>query len=140
MGAATEKLTNLVDSNDRYDIPATELRAAQAEAMNERFQERKDKIKLLAHRASEANLDEVRSAEEVVQLLFPHTAYKSYPESFLMDERWDRLSRWLDTVSTYRVPVDKVKDASDVDGWALKSNTLGSAPKASGSSSSAAIT
>ncbi len=117
MGAAVEKLTNLVDSNDRYDIPATELRAAQIEAMNERFQERKDKIKLLAHRASEANLDEVRGLEEVVQLLFPHTAYKSYPESFLMDERWDRMSRWLDTVSTYRVPVDKVKDAGDVDGW-----------------------
>ena len=39
-----------------------------------------------------------------MQLLFPHTAYKSYPESFLTDERWDRLAKWLDTVSTHRVP------------------------------------
>ncbi|MGE3693461.1 MAG: hypothetical protein AB7F98_18955, partial [Novosphingobium sp.] len=117
MGAAADKLTELVGSDDRYDIPVADLRAAQVEAMNERFQERRDKIKLLGHRASEANLAEVRSFEDVVQLLFPHTAYKSYPESFLMDERWDRLSRWLDTVSTYRVPVDRVKDAPDVDGW-----------------------
>ena len=59
----------------------------------------------------------MRSLEEVVKLLLPHTAYKSYPESWLAQKRWDRLSKWLDTVSTHRVPVDKVSDAADVDGW-----------------------
>ncbi|MBW8785039.1 MAG: hypothetical protein JF593_10460 [Novosphingobium sp.] len=114
---AVEKLTSLVDSNDRYDIPYAELREAQIAAMNERFQQRKDQIKLLRHRAEEAGLEEIGSLDDAVQLLFPHTAYKSYPESFLMDQRWDRMSKWLDTVSSYRVPVDKVKDAPDVDGW-----------------------
>jgi hypothetical protein len=114
---AVERLTSLVEAEDRYDIPFEELREAQVAAMNERFQERKDKIKLLAHRAEEANLSEIRSHEEAVQVLFPHTAYKSYPEGFLIDKRWDRMSKWLDTVSTNRVPVDKVKDAPDVDSW-----------------------
>jgi hypothetical protein len=117
MGEAADRLTRLVDSDERYDIPFEELRGAQIEAMNERFQERKDAIKLLRHRAEESNLAEVRSHADMVPLLFPHTAYKSYPENWLMDERWDRLSKWLDTVSTYRVPVDKVKDAASVDDW-----------------------
>lgn len=117
MGAAADRLTSLVHKDDRFDYDFADVRAAQIEAMNERFQERKDAIKLLRHRAEEANLTEVRSHEDMAQLLFPHTAYKSYPENWLMDERWDRLSKWLDTVSTHRVPVDAVKDAGSVDDW-----------------------
>jgi len=117
MGAATERLTGLVDSPDRYDIPGSELRAAQVEALNERFQERKGAIKLLGHRAKDAGLNAVHSLEDIVRLLFPHTAYKSYPESFLVDRKWDRLSRWLDTVSTYRVPPQDNAGIKDVDDW-----------------------
>jgi hypothetical protein len=85
--------------------------------MNERFQERKSQIKLVGHRASEAGITEVGSHEDVVKLLLPHTAYKSYPENWLIGKRWDRLSKWLDTVSNHRVPVDKVSGADDVDDW-----------------------
>lgn len=120
MSSAVERLTRLVDKEDRYDIPHSELRAVQIEAINERFQQRKDQIKLVAHRAREAGIEEVRSLEDVVKLLLPHTAYKSYPENWLAQQRWDKLAKWLDTVSTYRVPVDKVSEARDVDDWIEK--------------------
>ena len=120
MGAAVEKLTRLVEAEDRYNISFADLRGAQLEAMNERFQERKDQIKLVGHRAREAGVTAVHSPEDVVKLLLPHTAYKSYPESWLVGGRWDRLSRWLDTVSTHRVPADQVSDTADVDGWIEK--------------------
>ena len=51
MGAAVEQLTSRVRAADRFATPHAELRAIQVEAMNERFQERKDRIKLLGHRA-----------------------------------------------------------------------------------------
>jgi hypothetical protein len=117
MGAAVERLTGLVGSAAGYDIPFEELRAAQVEAMNERFQERREAIKLVGHRAREANIAEIRSLEDAVQLLLPHTAYKSYPESFLTGEKWDRLSKWLDTVSTYRVPVPDPASINGIDDW-----------------------
>jgi hypothetical protein len=120
MGEAAERLTGLVEAEDRYDIPFAQLRGAQIEAMDERFQERKDQIKLVGHRAREAGITEVRSHEDVVELLLPHTAYKSYPESWLVGKRWDRLSKWLDTVSTHRVPVGQVSDAVEVDEWIEK--------------------
>lgn len=120
MGEAVQKLTRLVESDGRYDIPFAALREAQVAAMNERFQERKEQIKLVGHRAREAGITAVRSHEEVVKLLLPHTAYKSYPEGWLMQQRWDRLSKWLDTVSSHRVPVDKVSKATDVDDWVDK--------------------
>ena len=116
-GSAVERLTSQVHAQDRYNYSADEIRATQIEAINERFQDRKDRIKLLGHRAEEANISEVRSLEDVVPLLFPHTAYKSYPEGWLMEERWDRLGKWLDTVSTYRVPPQDKSQIEDVDGW-----------------------
>ncbi|MDB5972229.1 MAG: hypothetical protein JWQ90_4679 [Hydrocarboniphaga sp.] len=120
MGTTADRLTGLVKDSGRYDIPAAELRAAQAEAMNERFQERRGQIKLLAHRASDAGLDVVSSHEDMVKLLFPHTAYKSYPENWLMEERWDRLGKWLDTVCTYRVPTQDRSQFKGIDDWIEK--------------------
>ena len=120
MGEAVERLTRLVEAEDRYNIPLADLRGAQIRAMNERFQERKGQIKLVGHRARESGITEMRSHEDVVKLLLPHTAYKSYPENWLLGKRWDRLSKWLDTVSTHRVPVDKVSGADDIDDWIAK--------------------
>jgi hypothetical protein len=117
MGDLVNRLTGLVKAEKRYDIASSELRETQIGAINERFQERKGQIKLLAHRAAEAGFAEVRSLEQVVKLLLPHTAYKSYPENWLAQKRWDRLSKWLDTVSSHRVPVDKVCDVAEVDDW-----------------------
>jgi hypothetical protein len=117
MGATADRLLGLVDSEDRYDIPFEELREAQVEAVDERLRERRAAIRLLGHRADEAGVTAVRSREEVVPLLFPHTAYKSYPESFLSGGRWDRLGRWLDTVATHRVPRLDPAAIGDVDDW-----------------------
>jgi hypothetical protein len=117
MGEVVERLTKLVSAENRYDTPFHELRAAQIAALNERFQERKGQIKVVEHRAREAGITEVRTLDEAVKLLLPHTAYKSYPENWLAQKRWDRLAKWLDTVSMYRVPIDKVAMNQDVDGW-----------------------
>ncbi|MCW1428947.1 hypothetical protein [Novosphingobium sp. JCM 18896] len=114
---AIERLTSLVESPDRYDYAAADLREAQIAAMNARFQDRVGKIKLLRHRAEEAGITEIRSLEEAVPLLLPHTAYKSYPESFLMEGKWDKLSKWLDSVSTHRVPAIAKDAVRDVDHW-----------------------
>ncbi|CAN7596105.1 hypothetical protein LJR219_004483 [Phenylobacterium sp. LjRoot219] len=117
MGAAVERLTRLVSDESRFDIPHSELRAAQVEALNERFQERKDNIKLLAHRAKEAGASEIRSIQDAVPLLFPHTAYKSYPEGWLMEEKWDRLTKWLGTVSSHPIKPIDLNGVADVDDW-----------------------
>ncbi len=62
-------------------------------------------------------MTEVRRFEDVVGLLLPHTAYKSYPESWLREERWDRLSKWLDTVSSHRVPPQDRDAIHGMDDW-----------------------
>jgi hypothetical protein len=117
MGKAADSLTRLVDAPNRFDIPHAELLPVQLEAANERFQDRVDRIRLLRHRAETAGLDAIRDLADLVPLLFAHTAYKSYPESWLAERRWDRLAKWLDTLSAHRVAPLDTADVRDIDDW-----------------------
>lgn len=113
MGECADRLLEHLKKGDAYDVPYDDIRDLQIAAMNERLQEQMDRIKVVAMRAREADISEIRSMEDAVPLLLPHTAYKSYPESFLSDGKWDKLTRWLGSVSAY--PIDNA-DISSVDG------------------------
>jgi hypothetical protein len=117
MGINVDKLTAQVNADNRFDTPYADLRAIQIAAMNERFQERKDAIKLLGHRAKEAGITAVNSMQDIVPLLFPHTAYKSYPENWLAEQKWDRLTKWLGTISPYPIVGVDLNNIVDIDDW-----------------------
>jgi hypothetical protein len=107
----------LAQSGDRFSIPHSELRDAQVAAMDERLQERRDRIKLLGHRAKEGGIDALRTRDDAVPLLFPHSVYKSYPESFLSEQKWDRLGKWLGTVSAHPIAPIETSGIIDIDDW-----------------------
>jgi hypothetical protein len=117
LGEIADKLLSHVPTRDGYDIPYAEVRELQIAAMNERFHEQVGRIKLVALRAREAGLDGIASLDDAVQLLLPHTAYKSYPENFLLEEKWDKLTRWLNTVSAYPTDDTDLEGISGVDEW-----------------------
>ncbi len=125
MSSAIDKLIQLADAPDRFDFSYDELRETQIAAVDERFQDRRDRIKLLARRADEAGVTEIRSREDIVPVLFPHTAYKSYPESFLVEQRWDRLAKWLSSVTPYPVgPIDTA-GVDGIDDWIARLQEAG---------------
>jgi hypothetical protein len=113
----TERLVALVDAENPFDYDPAEMLPRQLAAVQERFADRVDKIKLLQNRAETGGISEVRSLQDLVPLLFAHTAYKSYPEGWLMEGKWDRLGRWLDTVSTNRVPKLDTSAVKGLDDW-----------------------
>src|SRR2546422_80028 len=99
MGEVAERLLRHMPDRSGYEASYQEVRDLQVAAMNERLQEQVGRIKLVAMRAEAGGISEVRSREDAVPLLLPHTAYKSYPESYLIGEKWDKLTKWLNTVS-----------------------------------------
>ena len=117
MGVAVDKLVGLVAHPERFSFSAEELRETQIAALDERFQDHRDRIKLVGLRARDAGIERIERIEDVVPLLLPHTAYKSYPEAFLTGGKWDKLTKWLGTVSA--LPTDGVDLAGvqDVDQW-----------------------
>jgi hypothetical protein len=117
MASALERLTSLRDDPVRFDTPPAELLDQQLEAANERFETRIGQIPLLKNRAESAGLTSIRSAEEFVPLLFAHNTYKSYSESWLAEGQWQRMARWLQTVSTYDADGSTFDDIDGLDAW-----------------------
>ena len=117
MSSAIDRLLALADDPGRHDIPPAELLPLQLEAANERLQDRRGRIKLLAKRAEAAGTEKIGATADLVPLLFAHTAYKSYVETWLTEGRWDRMSRWLETVSTHPVRDVDLKGVEGIDAW-----------------------
>lgn len=116
MGKHADALVSLTGSAAAY-AAYDDIWQDQILAINERLQEQSDRIKLVKFRAQEAGISEVKSLEDAVPLLLPHTAYKSYPESVLTDKKWDRLTKWLSTVSSYPTANVDVSQIEDIDEW-----------------------
>lgn len=85
--------------------------------LNSYFQERRGQVPVLTQRADDQGITEIRSREDIVPLLFPHTTYKSYPESLIAKGKWEQMNRWLGSLSTRRVDDVDVSGVTDVDGW-----------------------
>jgi hypothetical protein len=112
-----DRLVRLVDTENPFDYDLADTLPKQLVAANERFKSRVDKIKLLQNRAETAAITKIESLSDIVPLLFAHTAYKSYPENWLGEQKWDRMGRWLDTVSTNRVAPMTTDGIKGLDDW-----------------------
>lgn len=125
MASAVERLMDLMGKEDCYDVAPADLLPLQIEAANERLASQINKIGLLRNRAETSDVSQIEEPADLVPLLFAHTAYKSYSESWLTEGQWDRMGRWLNTVSTR--PVDNVNfDGVDtLDDWIKRLESVG---------------
>jgi hypothetical protein len=98
-------------------MPQVTSPSAVAERLDARFRERHAQVPVLAQRADAEGIASIAAASDMVPLLFPHTTYKSYPESLVTKGRWDQMNRWLDSLSTYRVAGVDLSGVADVDDW-----------------------
>jgi hypothetical protein len=117
MASEVAKLLDFVDAKNCYDIPWSELLPLQIEAANERLRERSGAIKVLANRMETTGIWAIRDLADIVPLLFAHTSYKSYPENWFAQGKWDRMCRWLDTLTSQRVGDVDLNGVADVDVW-----------------------
>lgn len=117
MATAVDRLIGLVDAPDRHSIPMDELLPVQMQAANERLVAHSESIQLVRGRTDETGILRIGEQADLVPLLFAHTAYKSYPESWLATGKWDMLGRWLGSVSS--TPVEGVDTAgiAGIDDW-----------------------
>lgn len=117
MGECVDKLLALSREGTAYDVPYADVRELQIAALDERLQEQGRNIKLVDFRARQGGISKIRTRDDVVPLLLPHTAYKSYPENLLVEQKWDRLTKWLGTVSAYPLNEVDLDGITGIDDW-----------------------
>ncbi len=86
-------------------------------AANERLAEQRRRIPVLGRLVDDLGIEEVRTLEDLIPLLFAHSNYKSYPEGFIAKGRWDLMGKWLDTLSSQRVDDVDLAGVNDQDAW-----------------------
>ncbi|MET7927002.1 hypothetical protein ABZT43_23980 [Streptomyces sp. NPDC005349] len=117
MDKASGTLLELGLADELFVVPEQELRPLRLEAANAVLAERRQQVPILERRASEAGIQSVTRAADLVPLLFPHTAYKSYPAGFVERKRWDDLARWLNTLASDDLTKVDFSGVSDEDEW-----------------------
>ncbi|MGV9860677.1 hypothetical protein ACWDTD_18775 [Gordonia sp. NPDC003425] len=120
-----ERLMALVSGDDPFGATPDDLEELWIDAIDFRFQQCRERIGVLQRLADEAGVDSITSLDDVVPLLFAHTAYKSYPEAFIDNGRWDRMNVWLNTLSTHEVSGVDVAGVADADDWIARCHAAG---------------
>lgn len=103
--------------DDGFRLSRDELEAIHLKGAQRRFAELRQGISALGRLAEEQGIDGIGALDDLVPLLFPHTVYKSYPLSFLERARFDRLTRWLDGLTTVDLSHVDASGIETIDDW-----------------------
>jgi hypothetical protein len=115
--SALQQLLNLAGVDDPFAAAPANLVELQIAAAQERLEQRRKQIRVLDQRATDRGVDRIERLEDIVSLLFSDATYKSYPESFLDQRRWDRLTMWFQTLSSDTINGIDFKSVDRIDDW-----------------------
>lgn len=100
-----------------HSIPRDQLEAMQRQALGIRFQQHHASIEMLRKVADRLGITELNEFNDVVPLMFSHTAFKSYPASLLDKKRFDLMTKWLDKLTSYDLSNVDTTGCTSIDEW-----------------------
>jgi hypothetical protein len=100
-----------------HSVPREELEELQRRAMGSRFQQHHDSIEMLRKLADRLEIKELNEFNDVVPLMFSHTAFKSYPPALIDKKRFDLMTKWLDKLTSYDLSNVDTTGCASIDEW-----------------------
>ena len=123
--SALQRLIDLVHVEDPLTAAPDDLLQVQLVAAQERLAQRRSQIRVLDQRAIDRGVETIAKLEDIVHLLFSDATYKSYPENFLDQRRWDRMTHWFQTLSSDSLGAADVKGVDTLDEWLAALQKIG---------------
>src|ERR1700726_636222 len=100
-----------------HTIGRPELEELQRQAMGIRFREHHKSIEILRKLADRLEIKALAEFNDVVRLLFSHTAFKSYPGGLIDKKRFDLMTKWLDKLTSYDLSHVDTNGCDSIDEW-----------------------
>ena len=100
-----------------HSIGREELEDLQRQAMGIRFAEHYQSIEMLRKLADRLGITVLREFNDVVPLMFSHTAFKSYPAALIDKKRFDLMTKWLDKLTSYDLSHVNTTGCAGIDEW-----------------------
>ena len=106
-----------VSSPDLFDIDYDQIAKLQLHHFKRRFALMRDRVPALTRLADDVEIDAIGSFDDLASLAFPHTTYKSYSAADLDNGRYDRMTRWLQSLTTHNLSHVDVEGCESIDDW-----------------------
>ncbi|MFC0206369.1 class I adenylate-forming enzyme family protein [Novosphingobium soli] len=103
-----------------HSLERAHVEAVQLAAMNQRLEERRSQIQVLAKLADAQGIDRLDTIDAMAPLLMPHDIYKSYPVSLLAKGRFGQLNTWLSRLTRHDPGSVDVSACDSIDSWLVK--------------------
>jgi hypothetical protein len=103
--------------SEMFDIDYDEIAKLQLHHFRKRFHEMRAKIPALRALLEDVGQEDVTSFDDLVNVAFPHTIYKSYAISDIENSRYDRMTRWFQTLTAHDLSKLDVSDCDNLDTW-----------------------
>jgi len=115
--SAVDQLKRYSEVKDPFDYDPAAIDHLQLQAIKERFHQCMELIPIVGKQAKDQGIEDINSLHDLVPLLFSHEVYKSYPETFVRNNQWAMMNRWLDTLSSGSVGSIDVSDVDSSESW-----------------------
>jgi len=98
-------------------MPPEQIRTFQNYWVAKRYAEFRPNIPYLDKLAKEQGVEKVQDIDDIVPLLYAHTVYKSYPLSYIDRSQFDRLTKWLNRLTTIDLSHIDATGIESIDDW-----------------------
>jgi hypothetical protein len=103
--------------DEAFRFTPEQIAQIQLSGARKRFAAMRSKIPVLNKLAKEQEIDAINSLDDVAPLLFAHTVYKSYPMSYLERGQFEKLTRWLNGLTTEDLSGVDASGCKLIDDW-----------------------
>lgn len=103
--------------NEGFQLSAEQRDTLQLRAAQRRFTALRNTLPVLQRLADEQGIDGIDSLDALAPLLFPHTVYKSYALSVLERGQFQRLTQWLQGLTTFDLGGIDATGVTTIDDW-----------------------
>lgn len=100
-----------------FGLGREEVEGPQLEALRQRFAELRPGVSALDKLAAREGVEGFDSLAGAAPLLFDHRVYKSYPMSIVERRQFDRLTGWLQRLTTHDLGAVPLDGVDSVDSW-----------------------
>jgi len=100
-----------------YDQDPAAVEDLQLYWLRRRFTELRPQVRALDKLAQDVDVNSIETIDDVIPLCFPHTMLKAYSASDLEKRRFDRMNRWLSTMTKHDLSHVDVRGVESLDEW-----------------------
>jgi len=98
-------------------VPRGLLDELQKEALSMRFEQQRDRIPTLTKMANRQGIESVNEFNDVLPVMFEHTVYKSYPPYLLEQRQFDKLTTWMNRLTSHDLSGVDASQCDSIHSW-----------------------